>query len=249
MSGYGGSMKIQVDSREKEYIYGYLVKTFPAIEFDRLVIKNHNGDIPAGDYSSEHVIAERKTLADLHSSLIGPGGRLDSQVDRLSMIDDKIVIFLITGNMAEFIETMAKVEMATLKALQDESGLSNEEIERRSYGKASADANRLIELIASLTCRYGFLVWRFDKDEEGLIEMIKFMVKVEEGKWLVPSRRNYDTLCARLLRVTPYQWYELKTQFGSLFNIAQADENLIQVIYRIGPKRAAEIKRILLEGE
>ncbi len=239
-------MDITVDTREPEHIFLFLKSTFPEHNIIRGMCKSCDDEISAGDYSSEHLLVERKTWIDLWSSVSGPSRRLDSQIDRLSQVSDKIVMFLITGSLKEFVSTMSDIEFTTLKIAFPDT--DRDELRQRADQKASRNADTLLEVVASLSCRYAFLIWRVEQDYEGLIEIVKLMTKISEGKWMVPSRRNPDTLIARLLKITPYQWLMMKERFGSLDGVIKANENELQSIWKVGPKRAGEIKRILIEG-
>lgn len=211
---------IWVDSREPKKYLEFLVKTFPKTRFEVTALQE-------GDYMSERVLVERKTVADLRSSILGTKdktGRFIKQLERMATHDSQIVVIMITGNMEKYTADMRKIGI---------------EIDQEIlYGE-----------LASCACRYGCQVWWFENEWDGMIAMVKYMKKVEEGKLNVPSRRDPDVLAARLLGVTLFQWKELKKNFHSITSIALADEKDLMKIKGIGDKKARKIKRILMGQE
>lgn len=208
---------IWVDSREPKKYLEFLLKTFPGTKFDVTALRE-------GDYMSDRVLVERKTVADLRSSIIGTKdkcGRFIKQLERMSTHDEQIVVIMITGNMEKYVTDMRKIGINVDQEIM--------------YGE-----------VASCTCRYGVQPWWFENEWDAMITMVKFMKKVEEGKLGVPSRRDPDILSARLLGVTLYQWEELKKKFHSITSIALADEKEIMKVRGIGDKKAKKIKRVLM---
>lgn len=208
---------IWVDSREPKKYLEFLQRAFPNTKFQVTALQE-------GDYMSERVIVERKTVADLRSSIVGTkgkDGRFIKQLERMSTHNDQIVVVMVTGSVEKYIKDMKKIGL---------------EIDQEIlYGE-----------LASCSCRYGVQLWWFDNEYDGLITMVKFMKKVEEGKLGVPSRRDPDVLAARLTGVTLYQWEELKRKFGSIVSVALADENQLTKVRGIGEKKAKKIKRALM---
>lgn len=214
-----GHMEIIVDSREDEEYYNFLVHSFPNHKFIRQALKE-------GDFQTDTVLVERKTLMDLYGSVMGnrfSPGRLPDQISRLACHEERIVCFLIVGDMTKTL----------IKADKDAGIHINPDI---IYGQ-----------LASIMCRERIhVIWQVD-EWESLIMMVKFLQKVQEGKYMVPTKREPKQLIARLLGITPMQAEHLSILFGSLANIAAADETQLQRIVGIGPAKAAKIKATLNE--
>lgn len=175
-----------------------------------------------GDYLSDKVIVERKALEDLHQSIFK--GRLAEQVERMSLIDGMLPALLITGNVGEYIKNM------------ESAG-----VEQR--------AEMLFSSIAEYTTRYNIPVFWVEDVLNGLIVVVKFMEKVEEGIWMMPIKRDPDALCARLLKIKKWQWMELKRIYGpSIEDIAMCESSEFRTISGIGPKRAEFIKKVLCKN-
>lgn len=205
-----------VDTREPKKYYDFLVKCFPNDDIQYVAM-------PEGDYATEKVRVERKTIPDLYMSATGANGkkgRLGAQVGRLSTHCDEIVLFLITGSVNTYIDTMKEIGMTI-----------NESI---IYGE-----------IASITCRERIHVMWIDNEWNGLVSMMRFMDKVERGHYMVPSRREPEILGARLLGVTLIQYRDLLRKFGSLARMSCATEKELKTIYGIGESKARRILNIL----
>jgi ERCC4-type nuclease len=130
---------------------------------------------------------------------------------------------MVTGNLTE-----------TMRSLDKDAGVRiNPDI---IYGQ-----------IASLMVRERIHTFWIEDEWNALAVMTKFMQKVEEGKYMVPTKREPNNLIARLLQITPMQAEHLKIVFGSLANIAAQPDDQLQRIVGIGPSKAANIKRILNE--
>ena len=208
-------MSIIVDSREKEKYYSFLVEAFPDLHFERKKLDE-------GDYQSQKCIVERKRIDDLYGSITGPNRRIQSQMERLSVHDDKVQVILVTGKVPEFVDKMK----------QPPIGLK-------------IDPNILYGEVASIACRYGIMpIWAED-EYHGLVLMVKFMTKVDAGKWMVPVRRDPDILAAKLLGISVHQLSQLLDQHGSLVGIAAASDASIMQVRGIGPAKVATIKRVL----
>lgn len=215
-TGGGDTLQITVDTREPKKYYEFIRKAFPSHSVSFVAL-------PEGDYATEHVRVERKTIADLYMSAMGQNGkkgRLQAQVGRLSTHSDEIVLFLITGSVGEFVTKMA--------------GIGVEIKAEVIYGT-----------IASICARERLHILWIEDELEGLRSMVKFMEKVERGQCMVPSRREPDILCARLLGVTLIQWHDLHNKFGSLARLACAKEKDLTTIYGIGDAKAKRILNIL----
>lgn len=212
-------MMVRVDSREPKQHYEFLTQAFPTIDFSWV-------PLPEGDYETDKVLVERKAISDLYGSIIGNGktpGRIQNQVCRLSCHGDQIVMFLITGSISKFMEDMKKVGI-------------------------KVDPDIIYGQLSSITSRERIHVIWMENEWDGLITMIKFMHKIEDGKYMVPTRREPDMLMARFLGITPYQWGDLKRKFGSVVGVAEASEKEIATIYGIGKAKSKKIRELLTVG-
>lgn len=208
-------MVIIVDSREKEKYYDFLVQAFPDLTFERRAL-------PEGDYESAKCIVERKRIDDLYGSITGPNRRIQNQMERLSCHQDKVQAILVTGSVPKFVAKMAEPPIGI-----------------------KIDPNILYGEVASIACRYGIMPLWAEDEYHGLVLMVKFMTKVDSGKWMVPVRRDPDILAAKLLGISTHQLGLLLDNHGSLVGIAHASDAQLQRIRGIGPSKAAEIKRVL----
>ena len=210
-------MEIIVDTREKKPTYSFLTERFPEHTFKWQKLDE-------GDFDSGSVLVERKTIADLYGSIMGNGkapGRLPSQLSRLSTHDDKILFVLITGSIDDYVEQM-----------------------RNEFG-VTIMPDIIVGTIASISCRERIHIMWIQDHYDGLVEMVRFMQGVEEGKYMVPSKREPDNLMARYLGVTIREMKELKMRFGSLQNMMNASEKDLQKVHGIGKAKSAKIKDLL----
>lgn len=210
-------MEILVDTREKKPTFSFLVDRFPEHTFKWQKLDE-------GDFDSGRVLVERKTIADLYTSIIGMNGkpgRLPSQLSRLATHDDKILFVLITGNVDEYIDRM-----------------------KNEFG-VTISPDIIVGTIASIAYRERIHIMWIEDHFNGLTEMIRFMQGVEEGKHMVPSKREPDNLLARYLGVSISEIQEMKLRFGSLQNIMNASETDLQKVYGIGKAKSAKIKKLL----
>ena len=95
--------------------------------------------------------------------------------------------------------------------------------------------------LASISCRERMHVMWIEDEWSALIQMVKFMQKVEEGKYMVPSKREPITLMARYLGITPLQTEHLMMTYPSLVELAKASSHDLQRIPGIGKVKAATI--------
>lgn len=211
-------MQIIVDTREPEQQIGLLATIFPHHQFARRAL-------PEGDYRTESVICERKTIPDLYSSLMGSGGkpgRLINQIERLSS-HEEMIIFLIIGDVDAYVCNMTEIGV-------------------------DVNPNIIYGTVASLMCREGFhVIWSLD-EYSGLSTMVKCMEKVNMGDYLWPSRRNPEVLMARYLKLTLKQTKTLKIKFGDISGILRASDLELMKINGIGKVKARNIKNLLTEG-
>lgn len=206
-------MKLIVDTREPDKYYNFLKTAFPNID----VIQ---GTLKEGDYESDRCLFERKTLVDLYGSVIGgngKGGRLWKQMDRMATHDDRIVGVLVTGNIKDTVHATSDIGVPF-------------------------DPEIVYSAIGHIQCSYQFPVFWIDNEWSALVSMVKYMKYCGDNKVGVPMRRDPDVLAARLLKVSTFQWHDLKAKFGSLENMGNASKKDLQSIYGIGPVKAKFIQ-------
>jgi len=206
-------MKLIVDTREPDKYYNFLKTAFPNID----VIQ---GTLKEGDYESDRCLFERKTLVDLYGSVIGgngKGGRLWKQMDRMATHDDMIVGVLVTGNIKDTVHATSEIGVPF-------------------------DPEIVYSAIGHIQCSYQFPVFWIDNEWSALVSMVKYMKYCGDDKVGVPMRRDPDVLAARLLKVSTFQWHDLKVKFGSLENMGNASKKDLQSIYGIGPVKAKFIQ-------
>lgn len=211
-------MHVIVDTREPPNKIKFLHSTFPNHTFESATLQE-------GDYATQKVIVERKTIADLYGSIVGNGGkpgRLAKQIGRLSC-HDKVVLLLVTGDISSFVHNMGKIGI-----------------------KVNVDI--LYGSLASVACRERIHVMWIEKEWDALIAMIRFMQKVEDDECMVPSRRDPDILLARYFKITTKQLTELKGKYPSLYAMSTAPVKDIMSVRGIGKVKAQGIKDLLLNG-
>lgn len=209
----GGSTKIIVDTREPPEYYDFLRGFFPNHEFIWQKLDE-------GDFESDRVLVERKQIIDLYGSIMGSKGkpgRLPSQVERLSLHEDQVVLILVTGSLQENIAMM----------------------EREVGVRINPDI--IYGTLASLVCRERIHVLWIEDEWSALIHMVKFMTKVEEGKYMVPSKREPVTLWARILGVTPLQMEALMFKYPNPVALANANPKDLQFVPGIGKQKSQTI--------
>lgn len=216
-------MKVIVDSREPASYYEFVKKAFNYHEVVRQAETT-------GDYLMEDndgnlkVMFERKSLNDLHQSKFN--GRLDDQLTRMS-VSGTIHGLLITGVLEDYAKSLQDIDVQPKTEL-------------------------LFSVMASAMCRYGVPVMWTENVFHGIINVVKFMEQVEKGKWMVPKTKDDDVLMARMIGITGDKWNMIKMMFGpGLLSIACVDDEKLQSISGIGPKKARKIKMSIeriLEG-
>lgn len=207
-------MKVIVDTREPEEYYLFLRKKYKDVTFSYDLLEE-------GDYVTDKVICERKTVGDLHQSIVD--GRLMSQVNRISTFQDKIFVLLLSGDIQEYCNKMR-------------------------YMKIDVNADMLYGAIAMVTYRYGFHVLWADNTREGLKVLMHIMKGIDAGNYLVPTRGHSDVLMSRFLGIPKNSMRELLVAHGSIIDIANAPITELIKIKGIGEARAKKIKEMLLEN-
>jgi ERCC4-type nuclease len=209
-------LHICIDSRESKEIKEWLPKQFKDIKFEVKALKE-------GDYESKSILAERKQISDLWSSIAD--GRFHSQLDRISTHQDKILIYLITGDINKwYIKERAAKRYANMETIHG--------------------------AIASLIARNNIRVLIDPDDHNGLKRMVKIIRRIEEdGVNLFPSARDPDCLTARLLNIDLLTWKELKKVYGSsLKYISTLSRKDLEKVPGIGPAKAKAIITVLDKG-
>ena len=216
-------MKVIVDSREPASYYEFVKKAFGYHEVVRQA--ETTGDyLMEDDDGNLRVMFERKSLNDLHQSKFN--GRLDDQLTRMSA-SGVIHGLLITGVLESYAKSLQEIDVEPKTEL-------------------------LFSVMASAMCRYNVPVMWTENTFHGIINVVKFMEQVEKGKWMLPKSRDDDILMARMIGISGDKWNLVKMMFGpGLLSIAETDEDKLQVITGIGPKKAQMIKKSIkriLEG-
>jgi len=171
--------------------------------------------LDVGDFSTDHVVFERKKTNDLVQSIFaryGKPSRLQNQCERLFNAchdKDRIPWLLVTGKLSD-VEQQFK--------------------ER----KQSLNRAAIYGAIASVTVRYAInILWTEQTAIEWLTEIKAIAEKIDEGKYLLPHRktlgefsgnRRMASIC-RALDLTPKIAEKLQKKFGSLYGVLEASKN------------------------
>jgi len=210
-------MDVLCDTREPDKYYLFLKKAFPDLSIHRATLRD-------GDYATNKVLVERKTIGDLYTSITGykgHKGRFPQQVDRMAThTNDQIVVVMITGSVKDYADTMKAIGVTI-----------NQDI---IYGE-----------VASIHCRYKIPPLWIQDEWSAMIHMVKFMKKVDEGKIDVPTKRDPDILTARLLGISINQWADLKRRYHNLSGVGMADLKGLMMTRGIGESKALKIKQIM----
>lgn len=209
----GGSTEIIVDTREPPEYFDFLRGFFPHHKFIWQKLDE-------GDFQSEHVLVERKQIGDLYGSIMGSRGkpgRLQSQVSRISLHEERVTCILVTGNLADQMMKMDK------------------ELDMR------INPDIIHGTLASILCRERIHVMWVEDEWSALIQMVKFMTKVEEGKYMVPTKREPVSLWARILGITPLQMEALMMKYPSPAALCTAHPKDLQYIPGIGKQKSQTI--------
>lgn len=208
-------MHVIVDTREPLDKISFLRTAYPKITFER-------SKLDEGDFESEKVLVERKTISDLYGSIVGTKskkGRFEDQVLRMSC-HEKIILLMITGDIYDYMTYM------------------------RSRG-VEINPQVIYGAIGSVSCRENIHVWWIEEEYNALLAMILFMQKVEDGAYKIPSKRDPDILLARYFKLTPTQWKCVKKEYASLVELSEATEKELTKINGIGKIKARGIKDLV----
>ena len=213
-------MKLTIDDREPQELIDYLKKKYKSkheIEVARL---------PEGDYVSDHVICERKSIGDLNSSLAD--GRYIAQLNRISTYGDCAHLLMVTGNVGDYVKKM--------RYIRNKKG---------HHIHCSEEA--LMGAIAMAAYRYNFDVIIAEDDERGLQEVVAYMAAVESGKYQMPEQAKPMVLLSRLFGIPLASTRSLFERFNTIENIMNATKAELMSINGIGHAKAKKIKAILKE--
>jgi ERCC4-type nuclease len=209
-------MEVLCDTKEPDKYYKFLRKVFPDLTF----VQTHLRD---GDYATNKLLVERKTIGDLHTSIVGyrgHKGRFPTQVERLSTHGDQHVVVMITGDVKTYVDAMKAIGVMV-------------------------DTNVIYGELASIHCRYKIPPFHIEDEWQAFIHMVKLMKKFDEGKEDVPARRNVEILQAKMLGISINQWSDLRRRYHSLVGVGNADLKGIMQTRGIGPSKAQIILNVL----
>jgi len=212
------TLQIVVDTREPKDLYESYKKEFPDISF--IYEKINDGDYLAKTTIHEELLlVERKTINDFYLSFMSKKKqanshtRIANETDKLATHENTLVLFLMIGSITKWVKNMEFLQI-------------------------NPDIDKLYGEIASLMTREKFhFIWAID-EFEARIMMVRFARAIYEGKYEYPARRNPVKLMARLLRITPVQYIELRQKFGSIQNISLTSSLNLQSVRGIGPSKA-----------
>lgn len=206
-------MEICIDDREPATIIKYLRKKFPEVTFVSKRMKE-------GDYRGKNVIVERKTIGDLHASILD--GRFTSQFNRMCAIPDTYVILLVTGSLESYAKMMR-------------------------YKKITVNREMILNTISSSAYRYGASILWSDDEEEGLAILIPIMMSIINGSYMTPTKAHPHILLSRLLQLPKKTLLLLLEEYKTIDAIAGATEADLMKVKGIGETRAKTIKKVLNE--
>lgn len=210
------NFNVTIDDRElihNPWMLDYLKGEFPDVEFNVVRMEE-------GDFESEHVLVERKTIDDLWESLYD--GRFHDQSDRLmTHMDEKVIIYLIVGS----VDAWEFKHMGMYKA---------------KHTSRFPDRNIIDSMIASLIIRQNFRVICDSNERLGLKRMIRIMQKVEDEDVLdLPSQRNHAMLAARLFGMSKREAMSLIGLYGtSIADWCRLTKEQLTKVKGFGPAKA-----------
>jgi len=206
---------IVIDSRESKDIKNYLT---------RYQSKNYNfttAQLKEGDFISERVIIERKTIKDLYASM--NDGRLTSQLNRMSTYNEKVRVILVIGDLAKSCKEM-------------------------KYYKLNVNELTLINAMASAGYRYNFqIIWAYDM-KSGMRLMLSYIRGIHDGKYNQPLGAFPLVLMAQYLGVSKASMEILIEKYGSLDKLMTVPESQLIKIKGIGKTKAKQIKKRLINN-
>jgi len=213
-------MKVFVDTREKENVLKLLKQL--GIPYERKYLE-------AGDFETEGLVCERKTIFDFISSIRSM--KLFSELRKLS----------------DHCESTNKVPLLMISGTIDDA--------RKLFDQWNLQINEQSVWggIASSFVRYGVsIIWNLKDDRELLYIMHQIAEKIAEGKFMMPHRMQLrrDTtkkiaLVCEVLHVSPTIAKRLIDKFGSLKNILLAEDKQLRYIDGIGDSTLHRIRNLV----
>lgn len=205
-----------IDSRETKEIKTYL-KRYHSKKFNFNVKQ-----IKTGDYLTDRVICERKTVKDLFGSI--NDGRFTGQMNRLASFNDHVKILLVIGDINKDCKDI------------------NRKIRSK---KIKCNELTLIKTIASAGYRYGLeIIWAHEQ-KEGLRTLLAYIEGVHEGKLWEPKGAFPNVLMARYLGISTDSMMELIEKYETVKCLTDVSQSELIKIDGIGTKRAKKIKERL----
>lgn len=179
------------------------------------------GQYDEGDYISERVICERKTIGDLNASL--QDGRFVSQLNRIATHADKIPILLVVGDIHDYCKKMRFV---------------------KSGGRrVQCNEKMLFGAIAMAAYRYNFEIIWAPTDRDGLTTVISYMQAIEEGKYMMPTKASNAALLSRLFGIPLKSMKAILAEYNTIEKIGLANPKDLCKFPGIGDVKAVNIIR------
>lgn len=206
-------MDLIVDSREPTELYNFLKRKYKDINITR-------EQLGWGDYVTNYVICERKSVSDLYSSLID--GRYIGQLNKMSTDQNKLFVLLITGNVTNYCKQMR-------------------------YKKIKCSEDMLYGAIAMAAYRYDFNIIWTPTDRDGLKVLVPYMRKIDENQYLVPTKAFNDVLISRLFKIPRNTVHNLFAEYKTIKKLCDATEPELLEFEGIGKVSAKRIYNLLNE--
>lgn len=204
-----------IDSREPVELLDFVKKKYGK------ETEIETGQYDEGDYISERVICERKTIGDLNASL--QDGRFVSQLNRIATHADKIPILLVVGDIHDYCKKMRFVKSSGRRVQCNEKML---------YGA-----------IAMAAYRYNFEIIWAPTDRDGLTTVISYMQAIEEGKYMMPTKASNAALLSRLFGIPLKSMKAILAEYNTIEKIGLANPKDLCKFPGIGDVKAVNIIR------
>ena len=208
-------MKLMIDSREPAELMDFVKKKYGKEN------EIETGQYDEGDYISDRVICERKTVGDLNASL--QDGRFVSQLNRIATHADKIPILLVVGDIHDYCKKMRFVKSSGRRVQCNEKML---------YGA-----------IAMAAYRYNFEIIWAPTDRDGLTTVISYMQAIEEGKYMMPTKASNAALLSRLFGIPLNSMKAILKEYNTIEKIGLANPKDLCKFPGIGDVKAVNIIR------
>jgi ERCC4-type nuclease len=204
-----------IDSREPAELLDFVKKKYGK------ETEIETGQYDEGDYISERVICERKTIGDLNASL--QDGRFVSQLNRIATHADKIPILLVVGDIHDYCKKMRFGKSRGRRVQCNEKML---------YGA-----------IAMAAYRYNFEIIWAPTDRDGLTTVISYMQAIEEGKYMMPTKASNAALLSRLFGIPLKSMKAILAEYNTIEKIGLANPKDLCKFPGIGDVKAVNIIR------